>query len=148
MSLLTFPLLIHLIKSNNLLLNRAKSTKMTKTTKEVFNAIVDEDRSKAKIFLQQVSIFLPKKKKKTFLILNASFAKRKTITSADVSKKRAKKLVSVLVTFTSVTIAREKTVRNAETSENSEIGENGRNDESDRNSKNREKDEKLEINLA
>lgn len=64
-SLLTPLLLIYLVENNNLPFTRL--IKKIKTTKKVFGAMVDKNKVKAKIFLQQISISLLKKRKKPLL---------------------------------------------------------------------------------
>lgn len=120
---LTTFLLIYLMKSNNFLLT--KSIKKTKIPKKIFGTLVDEDRVKAKIPLQQVSITLLSKKKKIPPILNISFLKEKAITLAIIQKKIAKWLVFVLAISILVTAARKETTENMRTSKISTNDQNG-----------------------
>lgn len=76
-SLLTLFLLTHLIGSNNFLSTRL--IKKTRTSKEIFGVMIEENKVVAKIFLQQVSKLLPKEKKKIFSILSSFFTKKKLL---------------------------------------------------------------------
>lgn len=88
-SLLTFSLLIHLVKSNNIL--SIKLIKKTKITKEVFGIMIDKIKIIAKIYLQLVSILLLKRKKKKIIsfVLNVFSIRGKAIMPTSVLKKRA-----------------------------------------------------------
>lgn len=66
-------------------------TKRIRTIKKVLSTVVDENRVEAKIFPQQVSILLPRRKKKIFSLLNVFFAERKTIILVDISRKKSQK---------------------------------------------------------
>lgn len=85
-SLLTFPHLTHLVRSNNFL--STKLTKKIRITKEVFAAMVDKNKIEPKTSLQYVFTLLPKKKKRTFLISNNSSAKEKFIILINVFKRK------------------------------------------------------------
>lgn len=90
-NLLTPFFLTYLVKSNNFLYIRVRLIKKIKTTKKVFDIIINKDRNKAKIFLQQVLKSLLKKKKKISSILNTFTAKRKAITLTNDLKNRIQK---------------------------------------------------------
>lgn len=85
---LTPPLLIYLVRNNNFLLT--KLSKKPKTTKEVFDTIVNKDWVKAKTPIEQVLTLLSKKKKKTSLLSNTFFIKKKAITPTNIFKKKTK----------------------------------------------------------
>lgn len=87
-SLMISLLLTYLIKNNNFSPTRASQTKKTRTTKKVFGAVVDKDRIEAKIFLQQISILLLRKKKKIFSYIKCSFYKKKSHYSNRCPKKK------------------------------------------------------------
>ena len=130
-NLLTFYLLTQLIEStpNNLLSIRARPAKKTKTSKEIFGAVVSRDKIATMTSLQQVFKTL-RRKEKTFLTLSISTVKKKRYyyNKYPQNPKRVKKLVLVLATSMAVTIAREEVVVTAEivgtveTTKTSEIG--------------------------
>lgn len=76
-----------------------------------------------------------KKKKKTFFISNAFFAKSKAITPASALKKGVKKLVLVLRTFLLVIIAQKKAAGNAGIGKIKENSENNKNEIKNKNLK-------------
>lgn len=76
-----------------------------------------------------MSILFSKKKKKIFLILDSSFTRENIIILANIPRKRAKKLMSIMATSMQITIAKKKAFKNVETGENSVNSKNGDKDE-------------------